>query len=77
VSPPPDAAIRSRSRNSAIALAAVLGGFGGHSFYLGQPWRGLLRLAFFWTLVPAILTVFDLKTLLAMTDDEFAQRYPG
>ena len=41
-----------KSRTRAAWLAAVLGGFGAHHFYLEQPDRGWRYAMFCWTGVP-------------------------
>ena len=45
-------------------LAFALGNFGMHWFYLGNNKRGVLYLAFFWTLVPMFLGFIDGVRLL-------------
>ncbi len=62
----------------AALLAFFLGGFGIHKFYLGQTFKGIIYLIFFWTFIPAIIAFFEFIILLVMTDDDFNKRYnPG
>lgn len=64
-----------RNRLSAALLAAFLGLFGVHRFYLGQIGLGFLYLIFFWTFIPLIVSIIDFVILCVMTDQEFAKRY--
>ena len=48
------------SKGGYIGLCLILGGIGAHKFYSGKWIQGLLYLAFCWTLIPAILALFDL-----------------
>lgn len=64
-------------KNKIVAgvLALFLGGFGGHKFYLGRPWQGLLYLVFCWTFVPAILALFEAIYYFAMDEQRFNEKY--
>ncbi|MBI1325939.1 DUF4339 domain-containing protein [bacterium] len=64
-----------RNRTTAGILALLFGSFGIHKFYLRQPVAGFLRILFFWTLIPAILGLFEGISLLTMTDRQFAEKY--
>lgn len=44
---------------AAICLALLLGGVGGHKFYLGERAHGIAYLALCWTLLPWIVAVFE------------------
>jgi TM2 domain-containing membrane protein YozV len=59
----------------AALLAFFLGGFGIHKFYLGQTFKGIIYLIFFWTFIPAIIAFFEFIILLVMSDDDFNKRY--
>lgn len=63
-----------KSRTTAGVLALLLGCVGAHKFYLGERNQGLLRLALFWTAVPAIMGVFEGIRYLEMGDREFADK---
>lgn len=67
--------IHMKNRGIAIILTLLLGGIGGHKFYLGKIGQGLLYLIFFWTLIPAILALIDLIVLLLMSDEDFHKKY--
>ena len=64
-----------KDRISAALLAAVLGFIGIHKFYLGNCTAGILYLVFFWTFIPAILSLIDFATILFMDDNAFDARY--
>lgn len=43
-----------------LLLALFLGGIGAHDFYVGKPVNGLIKLAFCWTGIPTIISVFNI-----------------
>lgn len=43
-----------------LLLAVFLGGIGAHDFYVGKPVKGLIKLAFCWTGLPAVIAVFNI-----------------
>lgn len=43
-----------------LLLALFLGGIGAHDFYVGKPVTGLIKLAFCWTGIPTIISVFNI-----------------
>ena len=61
------------SKGIYIGLCLFLGGIGVHKFYAGKWAQGLLYLAFFWTGVPLILSVFDLFGTIFKRPDEYGQ----
>jgi len=64
-----------KSRGIAIILALLLGGIGGHKFYLGKHGQGFLYLIFFWTFIPLFLALIDIIVLLLMREESFQQKY--
>ncbi len=64
-----------RSHVVAVMFCVGLGLWGGHRFYLRQYGWGLVYALFFWSLLPAVASIFDMFRLLAMTTTEFEQRY--
>jgi TM2 domain-containing membrane protein YozV len=70
-------AVQTRNRVTAGVFALVLGGFGVHKFYLGQIAAGILYLVFCWTFVPALISLIEGIVFLTMSDEAFAQKYPG
>lgn len=59
----------------AALLAAFLGMFGIHKFYLEENGAGLIYLLFFWTGIPAIIAFFEFFFLLLMSDRAFDAVY--
>lgn len=53
-----------KSKGVALLLCLLLGGIGAHHFYLGNYIRAVLYMLFFWTFIPAIISLFDLVILL-------------
>ena len=43
-----------------ILLAVFLGGIGAHDFYVGKTGKGLIKLAFCWTGIPAVVAIFNI-----------------
>ncbi len=64
-----------KSKIGAALFAFFLGAFGGHKFYLGQTGKGLLYLAFFWTAIPAVISMIEFILYLIMSDEEFDRKY--
>src|SRR5579863_3720313 len=56
-----------RNPTTALLLCVLLGGFGAHYFYFGRHRAGMTRLLFCWTLIPAVLALFDAHTMTART----------
>jgi len=64
-----------RNKSTAAILAFLLGGFGGHKFYLGQTGLGVVYLLFFWTFIPAIIAFVEFILYLMMSDEAFEEKY--
>jgi TM2 domain-containing membrane protein YozV len=64
-------------RNKIVAafLAFFFGYFGAHKFYLGSFSAGILYLYFSWTLIPAILSLFDFIKLIIIPSKTFEATY--
>lgn len=54
-----------RNPTTAFLLCLLLGDFGAQYFYFGRYRAGVIRLLFCWTLIPAILALFDARTMVA------------
>ena len=52
-----------------LLLALFLGGIGAHDFYVGKPLKGLIKLAFCWTGIPTIVSLFNIIGALMNKDD--------
>jgi TM2 domain-containing membrane protein YozV len=68
-------AANGKSRTTAAIFAFLLGGLGGHKFYLGQVGLGILYILFCWTFIPAIVAFIEFILLLTMSDEVFNQKY--
>lgn len=66
-----------RDQTRAVLLAALLGDFGLHHFYLGQRGRGMLYLLFCWTGIPGMLASLEACRYGFMSSAEWADRYNG
>ncbi|ALJ01506.1 hypothetical protein DC20_15810 [Rufibacter tibetensis] len=67
-----------KSKTTATILSFLLGGLGAHHFYLENKKRGLLYLAFFWTLIPAVVGFVEFILLVTQSEDDFNLKYnPG
>lgn len=64
-----------KNRITAAVLAFFLGGLGVHRFYLGQGGIGILHLLFFWTFIPAVISLVDGVIFLTMSDQNFDLKY--
>jgi TM2 domain-containing membrane protein YozV len=51
-------------------LAFFLGGFGIHKFYIGRTGAGIMYLLFSWTIIPALIALFECLAGLARQADE-------
>lgn len=66
---------RTKSKMVAFLLAWLLGGIGGHKFYLGRVGQGLLYLIFCWTFIPAIIAFIEGIVYITMDDERFWEKY--
>jgi TM2 domain-containing membrane protein YozV len=67
--------MKKKNRIVAILLALFLGSLGIHRFYLRKPFSGVLYVIFFWTGIPAILSVISAFRYAFMSDEKFDHRY--
>jgi TM2 domain-containing membrane protein YozV/ribosomal protein L40E len=66
-----------KNKTTAGVFALVLGGLGIHKFYLGQTAAGIVYLLFCWTFIPAFIAFIEGLIFLTMSDEAFAEKYPG
>lgn len=64
-----------KSKFTTAMLAFFLGGLGIHRFYLAQNKLGLFYLLFCWTLIPALIALFDFFVFIFMSEDNFNYKY--
>ena len=58
-----------------LCLPKLLGGIGGHKFYLNRVGQGLLYLVFCWTFIPAVIAFIEGIVYITMDDERFWQKY--
>ena len=51
--------LRCRQPSLGVVYALLLGWFGYHRFWLKERNNGIIYLIFFWTLLPALFSIFD------------------
>jgi TM2 domain-containing membrane protein YozV len=66
-----------KSRLAAALFALLLGGIGGHTFYLGKVGQGIVFLLFCWPFIPALIASIETIILLTMSDESLAQKHSG
>ena len=66
-----------KDQTRAVLLAALLGDFGLHHFYLGQPFRGVLYMLFCWTGVPGVLASLEACRYGFMSTEAWAELHNG
>ena len=66
-----------KNKTTAGILAILLGDFGAHKFYLGNPGLGVLYLVFCWTFIPGIIGIVEGIIYLTSSDQDFALKYGG
>lgn len=64
-----------KNKYVAAMLAFLLGGFGAHHFYLGNPVLGIVYIVFCWTLIPAVVAFIEFIIFLAMSESSFDRKY--
>ncbi len=64
---------KTKRRHEAGLFAILFGGLGGHKFYLGQYGRGLICVAFSWSLIPSLLGIIEGVHFLSETDEQFEE----
>lgn len=66
-----------KDQTRAVLFAALLGDFGMHRFYLGQPLLGVLYLLLCWTGIPGVLASIEAYRYAFMSAEHWAERYNG
>lgn len=64
-----------KSKTVAAVLALLIGGFGIHHFYLGNPALGIVYILFCWTFIPALISFVEAIVFLTMSDAAFDEKY--
>ncbi len=77
----PACGVRQRSDKERVNKAALLlmtfflGGIGGHKFYLGKNWQGVLYLVFFWTYIPALVSLVEFVIYACTSSERLNEKY--
>jgi TM2 domain-containing membrane protein YozV len=64
-----------KDKNVAAIFALFFGSLGLHRFYLRQTGLGIFYLVFFWTAIPALISLIDAIVFFSMDKDEFDYKY--
>ena len=67
--------VEHKDRVTAGLIAVMLGIFGFHKFYLRHYTQGIIYLFFFWTIIPAVLSLVEGIRFLTMSEAQFQQWY--
>lgn len=63
-----------KSKATATLLAAFLGAFGAHKFYMGSWGWGIIYLLFFWTSIPGLVGAIEFIRYVVLSEDEFRRK---
>ena len=66
---------RMRNRTIVVLLSVFTGFIGLQKFYLGRFFQGILCLLFFWTLIPAIVGLWDMIKFSLMSEAKFHLKF--
>jgi TM2 domain-containing membrane protein YozV len=64
-----------KSQSVAALLAAFVGGFGIHRFYLSRPISGIFYILFCWTGIPGLIALVETFVYAFMSQDSWARKY--
>src|SRR5829696_2122965 len=74
----PKCGVRQRnavSKAVLLLLTFFTGGLGGHKFYLGKYWQGALYLLFFWTYIPALVSLIEFVVYAVTSSERLNEKY--
>src|SRR5258706_5044939 len=74
----PKCGVRQRSPVSKallLLLTFFFGGVGAHKFYLGKYWQGALYLIFFWTGIPALISLVEFLIYVFTGSERLNEKY--
>ena len=61
---------KQKDPTTALLLCLILGGVGGHEFYLNKVTKGVVYLLFCWTFIPVFVALIQLFTIQMRVKDE-------
>ena len=64
-----------KSQSVAALLAAFVGGFGIHRFYLSRPISGIFYILFCWTGIPGLIALVETFVYAFMSPENWARKY--
>lgn len=64
-----------KSQNIALVLAALLGAFGAHRFYLGKIASGVFYFLFCWTGIPGLIAFIECFMIAFSSQQDWAKKY--
>lgn len=74
----PKCGVRQRrevSKTALLLLTFFTGGLGGHKFYLGKNWQGVLYLLFFWTYIPGLVALVEFFIYAFTSSERLNEKY--
>lgn len=64
-----------KGQTVAAVLCLFLGGLGGHRFYLGPTWLGVVYLLLCWTGIPSLIAMVETFIIVFSSQDTWAKKY--
>lgn len=74
----PKCGVRQRkpvSKAVLLLLTFFTGGIGGHKFYTGRHWQGVLYLLFFWTGIPGLIALIEFLIYAFTGSEKLQEKY--
>jgi len=66
------------SKAALLLFTFFLGGIGGHKFYIGKYWQGVLYFVFFWTGIPSLIALVEFIVYACTSTEKLQEKYkPG
>ncbi|MEO5349240.1 MAG: TM2 domain-containing protein [Magnetococcus sp. YQC-3] len=66
-----------KSQTIAAVLCLFLGAVGGHRFYLGPTWLGVVYLLLCWTGIPSLVAMIETFIIVFSGQESWAKKYNG
>jgi len=63
------------NKTSLLLLTFFLGGVGGHKFYTGRNLQGILHILFFWTGIPALVSLIEFIIYASTSSERLNEKY--